>query len=287
MKTPSTQRRASSPFAIVTLLLLLVHVMAAQDQALKAPATADKSAMRPSWATDVGKDQFGSWADMTVNAAVQRMRWIVPGRFTMGSPTAQIDRDKDEVQQAVTLSHGFWLGDSEVSNPFWQGVMGSHPNGGEGALPVATSWEDGQKFFAKLNEMKPGLNADFPTEAQWEFACRAGTTGPTYAPIDAVAWYLVTSADAYGNNLMHPVKQKQPNAWGLYDMLGNAWESTHDWYGEYPAGAVTDPTGPASGNRHVVRGGSARNAAGCCRAAWRWAEFPGAKGFGLRITAQP
>lgn len=287
MKLPPAAPQACRLFAIVSLLILLVHAMDAQDQALKPPGAADKAAPRPSWASDVGKDQFGPWADLLVNGATQRMRWIPPGHFTMGSPPAEADRDRDEVQHEVTISHGFWLGDSEVSTAFWQAIMGINPNGGDGPLPVATSWEEGQKFFAKLNEVKPGLGADFPTEAQWEYACRAGTSSPTYAPIDAVAWYLVTSADAYGNTPMHPVKQKQANAWGLYDMLGNAWESTRDWYGDYPAGAVTDPLGPASGNRHVVRGGSARNAAGCCRASWRWAEFPGAKGFGLRITALP
>ncbi len=272
---------------MASLLMLMVHAVDAQDQAASPSAAGDKAAVRPSWAADAGKDQYGSWADLPVNGATQRMRWIAPGHFTMGSPPSEVDRDQDEVQHAVILSHGFWLGDSEVSTPFWQAVMGGNANGGDGPLPAATSWEDGQKFFAKLNEVKPGLGADLPSEAQWEYACRAGTTGPTYGPIDSVAWYLVTSADAYGNNLLHPVKQKQPNAWGLYDMLGNAWESTRDWYGEYPAGAVSDPPGPASGNRHVVRGGSARNAAGSCRAAWRWAEFPGAKGFGLRITAPP
>jgi sulfatase modifying factor 1 len=209
----------------------------------------------------------------------------------MGSPAGEAERHPDEAQHQVTLTRGFWLGDSEVTRSFWQAVMGT-PNAGAGAgadiqLPATTSWEEGQAFLAKLNAAQPGLGADLPSEAQWEYACRAGTSGPTYAPLDGIAWYLVTSADAYGNNPQHPVKQKQPNAWGLHDMLGNAWEMTRDWYGDPPSGAVTDPGGPAGGNRHVVRGGSSRNAAGSCRAAWRWAEFPAAKGFGLRIMAAP
>lgn len=256
----------------LAVLIAACSPLAALDQAPKPPA----------WSSGCGTDSVGTWADLVVNGSVLRLRWIPPGSFTMGSPRDEADRDQDEVQHQVALSRGFWLGESETTRRFFRAVMGSNPNGGEELLPVAISFEEGQQFFAKLNDGKPGLGADFPTEAQWEYACRAGTRGPTYAPLDAAAWYLVNSLDAYGNNLVHPVKQKQANAWGLYDMLGNAWEMTRDWYGDYPTAAVKDPPGPSSGNRHVVRGGSCRNAAGSCRAAWRWAEFPQAKGFGIR-----
>lgn len=258
--------------------LLMTLTIAAQE-----PTNAVVSGDRPVWATNLGKDQYGTWADLVVNQATQRLRWIPPGAFTMGSPADESERDQDEVRHQVTLSRGYWLGDSETTVAFWQAVMGVAPNSGEGQLPATTSWEDGRKFFSKLNDLKSGLAADYPTEAQWEYACRAGTSGPTYAPLDTIAWYLITSADAYGNNPLHPVKLKAPNAWGLYDMLGNVWESTRDWYGDFTAMATTDPSGPTSGIRHVVRGGSCRNAAGSCRAAWRWAEFPPAKGFGVRI----
>ena len=283
-------REGRMPLFIV-LLMLLVPCAWAQD-ASKATAATATAATRPAWAADSGKDPSGQWADLVVNGTTQRLRWIAPGTFTMGSPTGEADREPDEAQHPVTLSHGYWLGDSEITRAFWQSVMGAPAagaaaTGAEGTLPVLVSWEDGHTFMARLNDLKPGLGADFPTEAQWEYACRAGTSGPTYAPLDAVAWYLITAVDAYGNTPLHAVKQKQANAWGLYDMLGNAWESTRDWHGEFPAGPATDPVGPATGVRHVVRGGSCRNAAGCCRAAWRWAEFPGAKGFGLRLVAKP
>jgi formylglycine-generating enzyme required for sulfatase activity len=281
-----TRAHRSAGLMALGLLLLPVPHSAAEEAVRPAPPTAAATPpARPAWAAEVGSDRSGAWADLVVGATSQRMRWIVPGAFTMGSPADEADRDRDEAQHQVILSQGYWLGDSEITRSFWQAVMGAPADGDGGALPVTVSWEDGQAFFARLNGMKPELGAGFPTEAQWEYACRAGTSGPTHAPLDTVAWYLITSADAYGNNPLHPVKQKQPNAWGLHDMLGNAWESTRDWYGVYPTGTVSDPTGPASGIRHVVRGGSSRNAAGCCRAAWRWAEFPGAKGFGLRIAA--
>ncbi len=241
---------------------------------------------KPAWAADSGKDQYGVWADLTINGTTQRMRWIAAGTFTMGSPKDEVDRDKDEVQHQVTFSKGFWLGDTEVTQAFYQAVMKAEPSRvkGDGQHPIDTvSWNDGVKFYARLNEMKPGLGAAFPTEAQWEYACRAGA-GPTDVGLDAAAWYVANSkAEA------HPVRRKQPNAWGLYDMLGNMWELCGDYYGEYPAGSVTDPTGPAAGHMRTERGGSFNSAAGSCRAGWRWGSEPNAmrNNLGLRLAIQP
>jgi formylglycine-generating enzyme len=207
----------------------------------------------------------------------------------MGSPATEAERDPDEVQHQVSLSRGFWLADSEVTQAFWQAVLACKPSrvqgGGQDPIDVV-SWLDGQKFFARLNELKPGLAANFPTEAQWEYACRAGTTGPTYAPLDAIAWYAQTSGpDKFNAGGPHPVKQKQPNAWGLYDMLGNVWEPCSDRYGEYPTAPVTDPVGSAGGTRPALRGGGCDTAPGACRAAWRSGEGTGSArhNLGLRI----
>ncbi|MBM3903474.1 MAG: formylglycine-generating enzyme family protein [Verrucomicrobia bacterium] len=113
-----------------------------------------------------------------------------------------------------------------------------------------------------------------PTEAEWEYAARAGTTGARYGELDTIAWW-------YGNagNQTHPVKQKAPNAWGLYDMLGNVWEWCSDWSGEYPTGSVTDPTGPNSGSVRVIRGGSWSDGARDARSADRDGRVPGARGL--------
>ncbi len=252
-----------------------------------APAAAAEAvpaaAPPPAWAADAGTDSSGRWADLAVNGVAARLRWIAPGSFTMGSPESEPERDSDELQHQVTLSHGFWLGDSEVTQAWWQAVLAPTPSRitGDGLQPIeAVSYNDCQRFLARLNELKPGLGATLPSEAQWEYACRAGSAGATYAPLAAAAWYSGTGKD------LHAVKQKQPNAWGLYDMLGNAWEPCSDWYGPYPSAPVSDPRGPAAGTMHVSRGGSYNSAAGACRAAWRWGESPvnTRHNLGLRVS---
>jgi sulfatase modifying factor 1 len=257
--------------ALVALTAAALSAAAgARMSSAAAEATAAAGA-RPAWAAEAGTDSYGRWAELVVNGVGARLRWIAPGSFTMGSPVSEPERDPDESQHQVTLSHGFWLGDSEVTQAWWQAVLAPAPSRvkGDGQQPIETvSFNDCQKFLARLNELTPGLGALLPSEAQWEYACRAGTSAATYAPLASSAWYSAT-----GNDL-HAVKQKQPNAWGLFDMLGNAWEPCSDWYGPYPVGPVSDPNGPAAGTMHVSRGGSYNSAAGACRAAWRWGESP-------------
>jgi len=148
------------------------------------------------------------------------------------------------------------------------------------------------QFCRKLTErerqagrLPEGYEYTLPTEAQWEFACRAGTTGDFAGNLDAMAWYNENSG-----NTTHPVAQKQANAWGLYDMRGNVWEWCRDWYGSYPGGSVTDPTGPSSGSFRVDRGGSWGNVAGRCRSALRRWYAPGNRldylGFRLSLAPQ-
>ena len=190
--------------------------------------------------------------------AVMEMVWCPPGTFMMGHPE---DEDSGVTLHEVTLTKGFWMGKTEVTQAQWKSVMGNNPSEFKGDnLPVENvSWDDCQQFCKKT-----GLQ--LPTEAQWEYACRAGSTGP-YAGtgnLEEMGWYVDNSDDE-----THPVGTKQPNAWGLYDMHGNVCEWCADWWGDYPNDAVTDPQGASSGWNRVVRGGSWCFDAGSCASSYR------------------
>jgi formylglycine-generating enzyme required for sulfatase activity len=181
---------------------------------------------------------------------------IPAGKFMMGSLENEKDRFDDETQHGVTLTKSYYMGKYEVTQEQWEAVMGDNPSSKNiGAkLPVTdVSWEDCQEFIKKLNENTKG-GYRLPTEAEWEYACRAGTTtaysfGANITPQDAN--YLFSKI---GKPIA--VGSYRPNAFGLYDMHGNVWEWCEDWYGDYPAGAVTDPKGAAMGEDRVLRGGS-------------------------------
>ncbi len=193
--------------------------------------------------------------------------WYPPGEFLMGSTGSEADDDEQPLTR-VRISRGFWLGKYEVTQGQWQAVMGSNPSliDGCGAdCPVErVSWDDVQEFIGRLNEKAGGQRYRLPTEAEWEYAARGGTTGDRYGNLDAIAWY-----DGNSGSRTHPVGQKAPNAWGLYDMLGNVFEWVQDWKGDYPGGNVTDPQGPRSGSFRVIRGGSFGIGAEFCRASGR------------------
>lgn len=178
----------------------------------------------------------------------------------------------DENLHTVTLTKPFEMMTTPVTQALWKIVMGNNPSGFQGAdRPVENvSWDDAQIFISKLNAMLGVTCFRLPTEAEWEYACRAGTTSATYGNLDDVAWYENNSGKE-----THPVGQKQPNAWGLYDMLGNVWEWCQDWYGGYPDGDVIDPVGPSSGSYRVSRGGSWFTDARRVRAAYRNYVAPG------------
>ena len=182
--------------------------------------------------------------------------WCPPGSFVMGSPQSEENRDDDETQHRVTLSKGFWMGKTEVTQAQWRAVMGDNPSYFKGDdRPVEqVSWEDCQSFVRKLNAQTEG-KFRLPCEAEWEYACRAGSAtaygfGNDADQLGAYAWY-----DANSSGETHAVGQKNPNAWGLLDMHGNVWEWCQDWYGDYPGGEA-DPGGARSGTRRVLRGGS-------------------------------
>ena len=194
---------------------------------------------------------------------------IAGGTFSMGSLSGGSD---EQPVTTVTLSP-FWLAKTEVTQAQWEAVMGSNPSSFKGGqLPVETvSWDDAMKFCRKLTErerqagrLPTGTIYTLPTEAQWEYACRAGTTGDYAGEVDAMAWYNKNSGGA-----THEVGTKQANAWGLRDMHGNVWEWCLDWDGPYFGGRVTDPKGAPSGTFRVRRGGGWNDEADYARSAFR------------------
>jgi formylglycine-generating enzyme required for sulfatase activity len=208
---------------------------------------------------------------------------ICPGTFMMGSPDSESGRDPDEgPQHQVTISKSFELQTTEVTQSQWQAVMGSNPSYFKGSdLPVENvSWYDAQEFITKLNAKNDGYRYRLPTEAEWEYAARAGTTGPYAGDLDAMAWY---SDNSDGKTYL--VATKAANAWGLYDMHGNVWEWVQDWYGNYDASAVTDPVGPSSGSFRVPRGGGWLTSSQACRSAFRFYFSPDSRSgaLGLRL----
>jgi len=200
---------------------------------------------------------------------------LVPaGKFMMGSPKKENGRDDDETQHEVTLTKSYYIGKYQVTQEQWEVVMGKNPSYTKGAkLPVTgVSWNDFQKFIKKLNEITKGKYR-LPTEAEWEYACRAGTTtayyfGDKITPLDA------NYADS---NIKKPlaVGTYKPNAFGLYDMHGNIEEWCNDWYGKYSVNALTDPSGPAKGEGRVLRGGSFINGKSGVRSSCRCEDISG------------
>ena len=211
---------------------------------------------------------------------------ISPGTFLMGSPESEEDRSDDETQHEVTLTQGYYLQTTEVTQGQWQAVMGNNPshfkNCGENCPVENISWEDVQAFIQKLNQQERDYQYRLPTEAEWEYAARASTTTPF-----SFGNTLSTDQANYDSNRTTQVKSFPPNAWGLYDMHGNVWEWCQDWYGDYPSDSVTDPQGPPSGDHRVLRGGSWVSSARLCRSAVRLWGTPGDRHyrFGFRLVA--
>lgn len=209
-----------------------------------------------------------------------KMRLIPAGTFTMGSPEGDQDRlDNEGPQHPVTITKPFYMGVYEVTQEQWAAVMGSNPSyfDDNPRNPVEwVSWNDCQEFIAMLNTLGIGTFR-LPTEAEWEYACRAGSTtrfpwgdDSGYSRLGEYAWYSTNS-----NNTTRPVGQKKPNAWGLYDMHGNVWEWCSDWYADsYSSYAQTDPQGPATGSYRVGRGGRLDLTRQYCRSADRFSLTP-------------
>ena len=228
------------------------------------------------------------------------MCWIPPGEFLMGSPEDEVGREDNETQHLVTITRGFWLAKTLTTQEQWEAVMGYNPcvGGIKGDLPtVNVNWIDicGDKtrsegFIDAANKMASvNERFDLPTEAQWEYACRAGNTGALPGDLDELAWYSkVTEGPFFFGSKVgeHQVAQKRPNPWGLHDMHGNVWEWCKDWYGDYSDCEVVNPLGPDSGSYRVLRGGSRFDGARRCRFAYRLREEPHVDSalFGFRLA---
>jgi sulfatase modifying factor 1 len=238
---------------------------------------------KPAWAAEYGRDEYGPFADLTIKGVTQRFRYVPSGTYVMGSPEDEPGRDKDETRVRVTLTHSFWMADSECTQGFWQQVAGRDNSRFTGLeRPVErVSWEDCKAFCITLSKEVPGLRARLPTEAEWEYACRAGVEGPYPGAqgeiagdkLDILAWFDKDSTVSwFGKDLRstHVVKGKGSNRIGLCDMLGNVWEWCEDRYGSYSPTAVTDPIGNEQETR-VARGGSFGDSAAKVRAANRLA----------------
>ena len=216
------------------------------------------------------------------NPDTARLVWIVAGKFTMGSPVSDGDADFQETPQTqVTLSHGFWIGKHEVTQEDYLAVTGLNPSKFTGDLtrPVEkVNWQEAVDYCVKLTErerqagrLPAGHVYRLPTEAEWEYACRAGTAtrfsysdDSSYAELGSYGWFFNN-----GGFASHTIGQKTANPWGLFDMHGNVAEWCQNWDGLYPGGSVTDPKGPATGSFKVCRGGSFGVAARICRSAAR------------------
>lgn len=277
----------------------------------------------PRWADATGRDRFGLWATIALEAGagepvVQRLRWIPPGSFIMGSSESEwaefprYEQDKWCVRELprhrAVLTKGYWLFDTPCTQALWQAVMGKNPSRFQGPdRPVeSVTWNEAEAFLDRINGLIPYLGLSLPTEAQWEYACRAGTETATYGGplglkgsnhaggLDAIAWYggnsgvgfdLAGGCDSsdwrekqypHTRAGTHPVAGKKPNPWGLYDMLGNVWEWCRDGLREYGEETVLDPAGPENpGQERTVRGGSWYYFARYVRAASRLQYLPG------------
>ena len=277
--------------------------------------------MAPEWALGWGQDVYGLFVEFSLPGGggewvTQRMRWIPAGPFKMGSREDEPGRYKNEgPQHTVTISKPLWVFDTPCTQALWQAVMGANPSYfKDPRRPVETvSWDDAQGFIAKLNSAVPGLELRLMTEAEWEYACRAGAREPTAtyagpiqilgkcnAPIlNDIAWYGGNSGvdfdlDNGWDSSGWPEKQfnhtkagtrkvmlKRCNRWGLYDMLGNVWEWCLDWYdaGYYANGDVVDPRGPDQGRNRVLRGGGWSGGARLARSAYRSGSDPGLRDY--------
>lgn len=244
----------------------------------------------PLFADAWGDDHFGLWIDIAIANVTQRFRWIEPGTFEMGSPDSSAHAQpvfRDSPPHPVTITRGFWLADTACTQALWIVLMGgSNPSAFRDSptSPVEqVSWDDVQVFLRRFNTLVPGCRAALPTEAQWEYACRAGTKSPTSfeEPItpelvnyrSGFAYAPGDKAEPRGRTV--PVKSMPANSWGLYEMHGNVWEWCADGLRTYANAPEKDPEGPTEvGVLRALRGGSWLSDSWFVRSTYRYADVP-------------
>jgi formylglycine-generating enzyme required for sulfatase activity len=287
---------------IATMFLMFFSVATAQD----------KVVVIPLW-SDAPPVEVRPGSEIFTNSIGMKFSLIPAGSFVMGSPAgtgdsthrpiwpAEAGRGGDERQHVVTLTDAFYMQTTEVTQGQWGQVMGSNPSHfsscGSDCPVEMVSWYDAQNFIDALNARENRTNCDttpntcysLPSESQWEYAARGGTVSAFYnggitntgctpldPNLDAIGWYCGNAVST-----THPVAQKEPNNWGLYDMSGNVWEWCNDWYGTYPDGPVDDPTGGGTASFRVIRGGGWYDSARYARSAYRHDNTPGYRDYGL------
>ncbi len=217
-----------------------------------------------------------------INGITIKMIWVEPGSFVMGSPETDAERNSErEHQHRVTITRGFWLAETEFTQSQWEKITGKNPSKHIGPeLPVEqVSFYDIQSLLNKINT--PGQGFRLPTEAEWEYACRAGTTGPYYGEIENTTWHTGNSGKQ-----SHRVAQKEPNQWGFFDLQGNILEWCADWFQADTRGESVDPKGPQTSTHKVQRGGQFTGRTKHTRASDRQISVPEARDFyvGFRLA---
>ena len=233
------------------------------------------------------------------NSIGMKLKLIPAGEFLMGSPESEPGRRNNETQHKVRITKPFYMQTTTVTQSQWTSVMGTEPWLGEDRFKQGTDYpatyvshDDAVEYCHKLSELESATYR-LPTEAEWEYACRARSLaaysfGDTADQLEQYAWFA-ENAHKIGEKYAHRVGQKLPNSFGLYDMHGNVFEWCSDWFEEYPSGGLTDPTGPAEGSYRVFRGGSWYDTAGFCRSAYRRGDLPSflSSYDGFRVSLSP
>jgi formylglycine-generating enzyme required for sulfatase activity len=270
--------------ALVGLIILAVIIIA-KPPAGRPVLVATEFQIKP--ASGSGPTGQGGEAIDPLTKLLNSFVQIAPGEVEMGSERGEVD---ERPPHPVRISQSFEMGECEVTQAQWQAVMGNNPSVFKdcgGNCPVENvSWDDAQAFIKELNARNDGYQYRLPSEAEWEYACRAGTAGDYAGDLGKVAWY-----EANSNGKTHPVRTKEKNAWGLYDMHGNVLEWVQDWFssGYYRQSPKVDPTGPAKGRKRVFRGGCWGVPAQQCRPTYRNQYSPTDRYnyLGLRLVRTP
>ena len=297
------QRPKRSGVMLGTSLSLLCPTYGWGDLGMKTDHPLLPPLFPETWAESYGQDQYGLWQGAYIEDIETRFRWIPPGEFIMGSPPDEPERDDDEgPQHRVRIEYGFWLAETACTQALWQAVMGENPSyfKGEENPVEKVSWSVVKQFIERTNGRHPGLNLRLPSESEWEYACRAGTSTPFWfgsklttdkANFNGGYPYALGPKGEYRERTV-PARHFQPNPWGLYQMHGNVWEWCEDrWHDNYKGAPEGGQPWLTGGNKEqsVLRGGSWIHLGGSLRSACRLHASPSNRYdfYGFRLARDP